>query len=307
MMSAALRTGDPEEWSLDMWQNIRSVARIGPQADERGGYSPSRLALKLATSSTTDYDNTVYEHAPQGPKRKILMVCTEEREMTMRNGKKFSTGNHPVEMLVPMLHLEKAGFHIGIVTPTGRPVAIEMWAMPDQDPAVQDIYDRYRDAFANPDSLSDFASTLQAHQDIAAVFIPGGHGAMLGLPENEDLQRVIRWTLEEDLFMLSICHGPAALLAENLGESQTSLAYRGYSMAVFPDRTDKITPLVGYMPGHMPWFFGERLTELGVNIVNSQANGTCHRDRRLITGDSPNAANEFGKMAAQALLSESGA
>jgi len=28
----------------------------------------------------------------------------------MKNGKKFSTGNHPVEMLVPMLHFKKAGF-----------------------------------------------------------------------------------------------------------------------------------------------------------------------------------------------------
>ncbi|NDK30973.1 glyoxalase III HchA [Nesterenkonia haasae] len=288
-----------------MWQNIRSVVRIGPQADERGGYSPSRLALKMATTSVTDYDNTIYQSSPRGSRKKILMVCTEQREMTMRNGKKFSTGNHPVEMLVPMLHLEKAGFHIGIVTPTGRPVAIEMWAMPDQDEAVQDIYNRYRDAFANPDSLSDFVSTLEAHQDVAAVFIPGGHGAMLGLPENEDLQRVIRWTIEEDLFMLSICHGPAALLAENLGQSPSAFAYRGYSMAVFPDRMDRVTPFLGYMPGPMPWFCGERLAQLGVNVVNSTANGTCHRDRRLITGDSPKAANAFGKLAAEVLLAES--
>lgn len=288
-----------------MLQTLRSISRIGPQADERGGYSPSRLALKLATTATTDYDATVYRDAPQGPKKKILMVCTEEREMTMRSGKKFSTGNHPVEMLVPMLHLEKAGYHIGIVTPTGRPVAIEMWAMPSHDSAVQDIHNRYRDAFSNPDSLSDLVSTLDAHRDIAAVFIPGGHGAMLGLPENEDLQKLIRWTIAEDLFMLSICHGPAALIAENLGAADESFAYRGYEMAVFPDRTDRLTPYVGYMPGHMPWYVGERLTELGVTIVNSKADGTCHRDRRLITGDSPQAANAFGKLAAEALLADS--
>ena len=30
--------------------------------------------------------------------------------MKMQNGKLFSTGNHPIEALVPMLHLKNAGF-----------------------------------------------------------------------------------------------------------------------------------------------------------------------------------------------------
>ena len=59
------------------------------------------------------------------------MVCTEEKNMTMANGKIFSTGNHPVEIGLPMLHLLNAGFDIDIVTPTGNPVKIEMWAMPE--------------------------------------------------------------------------------------------------------------------------------------------------------------------------------
>jgi len=43
------------------------------------------------------------------------MVCTEERNMTMANGKKFSTGNHPVEMALPMLHLLNARLEIDYV------------------------------------------------------------------------------------------------------------------------------------------------------------------------------------------------
>jgi molecular chaperone Hsp31 and glyoxalase 3 len=75
-------------------------------------------------------------------------------------------------------------------------------------------------------------------------------------------------------------------------------------MAVFPDALDKQTPMFGYMPGHMPWYFGEKLRELGVEIINKKANGTCYQDRKLITGDSPKAANEFGKMSAMALIKE---
>ena len=93
-----------------------------PTKTANGTYSPSPLALKLATSATTNFDSTTYENKYTGNK-KVLMICTEERNMTMANGKKFSTGNHPVEMLLPVLHLKNAGFDVDVVTPTGKPVA----------------------------------------------------------------------------------------------------------------------------------------------------------------------------------------
>jgi len=109
--------------------------------------------------------------------------------------------------------------------------------------------------------------------------------------------------VERNKYLLAICHGPAALLSVNLGKRDDEFIFRNYKMAVFPDKLDKITPLFGYMPGHMPWYLGEKLKALGVEIVNKNANGRCYRDRRLITGDSPQAANRFGKMAVEALLS----
>ncbi len=284
---------------------IKKLFGMAPKQDANEGFTPSPLALKLATKSKTDYDYTVYPNAYQGGIMKILMVCTEERHMTMKNGLKFSTGNHPVEMLVPMLHLEQAGFQIDVYTPTGKAAKIEMWAMPTKDPVVKEIYQRYQDEFENPKSLNDFVHTsMNDDSTYIAVFIPGGHGAMLGLPENYDLKKLIQWVSDTDKYMLTICHGPAALLAGNLNVDQDSFVYRGYKMAVFPDGVDKLTPLFGYMPGHMPWYFGEKLRELGVEIINNKANGACCHDRKLITGDSPDAANEFGKMAAEALIAE---
>jgi molecular chaperone Hsp31 and glyoxalase 3 len=283
---------------------IKKMLRIAPKIESDGSYSPSPLALKLATKSNTDYDHTTYSSAYKGGKCKVMMVCSEESNMMMKNGKEFSTGNHPVEMLVPMLHLEQAGFDIDIYTPTGKPVKIEMWAMPKKDEAVNNIYQKYKSNFECPSSLSDFVqNSIDDESCYIAVYIPGGHGAMLGLPENKDLEKVIRWVHEKDKYMLAICHGPAALLAGSLNGDKDSFVYRGYKVAVFPDGLDKITPLFGYMPGHMPWYFGEKLQALGVEIINKKANGTCYQDRKLITGDSPDAANKFGRMAAEALLS----
>jgi molecular chaperone Hsp31 and glyoxalase 3 len=64
-----------------------------------------------------------------------------------------------------------------------------------------------------------------------------------------------------------------------------------------------MAPMIGYLPGHMPYKFGERLQRLGVTLVNKKADSTCHVDRKLITGASPEAANDFGRLVAQQLLS----
>ncbi len=275
-----------------------------PTSTEDGAFSPSPLALKLATSSTTDFDNTSYENKYTGNK-KVLMICTEERNMIMANGKKFSTGNHPVEMMLPMLHLRNAGFDIDIVTPTGKPVKIEMWAMPEEDEDVKAIYSEYKQQFENPKNLSDFVeNAMDNNSDYIAIYIPGGHGAMLGLPKNKDLNKLIHWSYDKDLFMLAICHGPAALLAANLDSDKDSFVYKGYKIAAFPDAVDEQTPMIGYMPGKMPWKFGEKLNNLGVTIINQEADNTCYVDRKLITGASPQAANDFGKLAATELLKD---
>mgnify|MGYP001379604517 CR=1 FL=1 len=76
--------------------------------------------------------------------------------MAMANGKKFSTGNHPVEMALPMLHFLSAGFEIDLITPTGAPIAIEIWAMPDKDPHVAGFFYASERAFKNRKSLAEF-------------------------------------------------------------------------------------------------------------------------------------------------------
>lgn len=275
-----------------------------PTATEDGAFSPSPLALKLATSATTDFDNTTYENPYTGNK-KVLMICTEERNMTMANGEKFSTGNHPVEMMLPILHLKNAGFDVDVVTPTGEPVKIEMWAMPGEDKYIKAVYSEFKTKFENPGSLSDFVqNTMSDSKDYLAVFIPGGHGAMLGLPENRDLNKVLHWSYDNDMHMLAICHGPAALLAASLDGNKDSFIYKGYKIASFPDAVDAQGPMIGYTPGAMPWIYGEQLNKLGVTIINEAADNTVYIDRKLISGASPLAANAFGKLAATELLKE---
>lgn len=80
--------------------------------------------------------------------------------MTMLNGKEFSTGNHPVEALVPMLHLKDAGFTFEVATPTGAPVVFEMWAMPTKDENVMGLYEELTPQLQHPKSLVDLARSF---------------------------------------------------------------------------------------------------------------------------------------------------
>lgn len=121
---------------------------------------------------------------------------------------------------------------------------------------------------------------------------------MIGLPESEEVAEILRWFIANDRFVISICHGPAAFLALRNGDNPLN----GYSLCAFPDAADKQTPELGYMPGHLTWYFGEQLSSMGMKIMNTEIKGSVFQDRKLLTGDSPFAANALGKLAAEQLL-----
>ena len=273
-----------------------------PKLELDGSYSPSKLAIMLGTVSKTDYEAISYEKY-QGKKSKILVIFTEQKNLEMKNGKMFSTGNHPVEALLPMLHLKNAGFDFEIATPTGKPVVFEMWAFPQEDEAVKAIYDEFKSSFESPKKLAEFTDTLIIDAaSYAAVFVPGGHGAMIDIPEDKNVAKVLNWAHQNDVFTISLCHGPGSFLTTTLDGQK--FIYAGYRMAVFPDAVDEMTPMIGYLPGHMILGVSERLKSLGANIVNTEGDETVCVDRKLITGASPLASNELGKLAANTLLKE---
>lgn len=272
---------------------------------EDNAFFPSPYSLGQFTSPKSNLSDADYPDAYSGGRLKVLMIATDERYLLMKNGTMFSTGNHPVETLLPMYHLDKAGFEFDIATLSGNPVKFELWALPREDEAVQSIFQKYRDKFKQPLKLSDVIDTkLGANSDYIGVFIPGGHGALNGIPHSPEVGAVLKWATQADNYIISLCHGPAAFLAAAIGEPAQDYIFKGYKICAFPDSIDAKTPDIGYMPGPMPWFMGERLRELGIEIVNADITGQIHQDRKLLTGDSPFAANNLGRAAAKALLEE---
>jgi molecular chaperone Hsp31 and glyoxalase 3 len=278
-----------------------------PTADsaEYNAFFPSPYSLSQFTSPKSDLSGADYPQPYKGGRWKILMIAADERYLPMQNGTRFSTGNHPIETLLPMYHLDKAGFAFDVATLSGNPVKFEYWAFPGEDAEVKAIHDKYLAQFQQPLKLADvLAQGLGDDSDYLALFIPGGHGALIGLPQSTDVKAALHWAVQHDRHIITLCHGPAALLAAGVGEAPQDYLFKDYKICAFPDTLDAQTPQLGYMPGQMQWFMGGKLKALGVEIINQDIAGHTHQDRKLITGDSPYASNKVGQLAAQALLSD---
>ncbi|WP_030014898.1 MULTISPECIES: glyoxalase III HchA [Micrococcales] len=270
---------------------------------EDNAYFPSPYSLGQYTAPTTDFDGLSTDATYPGDRWKILVIATEERYMPMQNGTFFSTGNHPVETLLPLHHMAKAGYGIDVATIGGGVGKFEWWAYPGEDRAVGETWEATREKFKAPHKLADVIS--EGLDDYAAIFIPGGHGAMNGIPESRDVRDALDFFIAENRLIITLCHGPAALLTLSLDRETNPLA--GREIVAFPDTIDAGANVeIGYLPGTMPWALGEALTRDGFVITNSQMSGTTTRDGNLLTGDSPLAAHQLGKDSVAALLQEFG-
>lgn len=272
-----------------------------PDKAEHNAFFPSEYSLGQYVPPKTDFDGAHHERVTSGP-RKILMIGTDERYLPLKDGKFFSTGNHPVETLVPLMHLDAAGYEIEVATISGNMVKMELWAMPAEDDAVKAAYEKFLPQLQNPKKLADVLSDT-SQLDYAAIFVPGGHGATIGIPHSPDVRATLEWALANDRFIITLCHGPAALLAAADGDRSP---FAGYSVCVFPDALDQGPNIeIGYLPGEMQWVVAKQLQQQGLTVVNAEMTGQVHQDRKLVTGDSPLASNALGRLAVEALAGRS--
>jgi putative intracellular protease/amidase len=130
-----------------------------------------------------------------------------------------------------------------------------------------------------------------------AIFLPGGHGTMFDLPENEKLQALIREMYEEDKVVAAVCHGPAGLVGVTLSDG-TSLV-KGKKITAFTDEEEREITLDRFMP----FLLETRLRELGANFV-AASNWSDHLqvDGKLITGQNPQSTISVAKEVTKQLV-----
>ncbi|EFV14263.1 glyoxalase III HchA [Segniliparus rugosus] len=276
-----------------------------PDPAEYNAFFPSAYSLAKYTAPTSDFGGADYPNPYTGGRWKILLIATEERYLLTKNGTFFSTGNHPLELLLPLLHFAAAGFEVDVATLSGNPAKFELWALPNEDEAVKAGFEKFLPKFRQPLKLSDVVeNNLGPDSDYIALFVPGGHGVINGIPESELVGKTLDWALTNDKHIVTLCHGPvflSSLLA--VGARRDDYPLRGYQITVFPDALDEGANVeIGYLPGRLVRLVAKELEELGLVVLNTGITGQVHQDRKLLTGDSPLASNNLGKLAVPLLL-----
>ena len=285
---------------------IKKLFGLAPTKEKNGsGYIPSPMGRKLGVDKVSGYKATDFGGKKYSGPKKVLVLCTEERYFKMTNGKLFSTGNNVQETMVPLMHLVNGGFDFDVVTPTGKSAILEEWSVPVNDEAVIKFRKTHQSKFDKPLSLKELISKNELNDDseYIALFLPGGHGSMVGLPNDANVGGLIRWIKQSDRYLVAVCHGPAAMMATTQNSKEPH-PYKGYKMVAFPDKFDKQSPSLGYLPGQLTWFQCEALEKEGIKIINDKITGATHIDRKLISGDSPKACDDLGKIAVHELFKE---
>ncbi|MDQ0859724.1 putative intracellular protease/amidase [Bacillus sp. V2I10] len=119
-------------------------------------------------------------------------------------------------------------------------------------------------------------------EDFDAIFLPGGHGTMFDLPDNQKLQELLRDFYEGDKIVAAVCHGPAGWVGATLSNGQPLVA--GKRVNTFTDREEADTGL----GEHLPFLLESKIRDLGAIFVAAPNWSTYYEvDGNLITGQNP--------------------
>ncbi|MED1205797.1 type 1 glutamine amidotransferase domain-containing protein [Heyndrickxia acidicola] len=209
----------------------------------------------------------------------ILMVVTTADKMN----EDHETGLWLSEFGEAYVEFDKLGYDITVASPLGGKAPVDERSLQGDDP--QEVLDtaKYLENTVKLDEINDVSK-------FDAIFLPGGHGTMFDMPENDKLQAIIRDLYESGKVVAAVCHGPAGLVGVKLSDG-TPLV-KGKTVTSFTDAEEKETTLDQYMP----FLLESRLRELGANF-EAASNWSDHLevDGNLITGQNPQSTISVAK------------
>jgi putative intracellular protease/amidase len=186
------------------------------------------------------------------------------------------TGLWLEEFAVPFTAFSEAGASIRVVSPKGGAVPIDPKTAPTE-----------KDREKWPAALQALTSTGRLAEVAAdrfdAVFIPGGHGPMVDLVNDQELQRLLAAFDRDGKMVAAVCHGPAALL--NVRNAAGEPLVKGRKVTGFTNVEERLVMLHSVVP----FLLEDALKERGANFESALLPFFSHvvRDENLITGQNP--------------------
>jgi putative intracellular protease/amidase/sugar lactone lactonase YvrE len=218
---------------------------------------------------------------------KVLIVTTSHDRFAGANS--HPTGVWLEEFAVPYMELLNNAIDMTIASPKGGEMPIDPRSAPtvEQSQAWQSAIVAAKETI----KLSEVKST-----EFDALFLPGGHGPMFDLPDNADLQRLLREFYEAGKIIAAVCHGPAGLVGATLADG-TSLV----KDKVLTSYTNS-EEIAAQLDKEVPFVLEQRLRELGaIFIAHGNKADHVEQDGQFITGQNPNSSASIAHALVSAL------
>lgn len=151
--------------------------------------------------------------------------------------------------------------------------------------------------FNNPVALSSLSDERMSEFD--ALFVPGGHGPMVDLPDNADLRRLLAILHDKGKVIASLCHGPAMLLSAP-DRMDGQWLFEGYRLTAYTNDEEDQNK-IGRLG--MQWYLADALQNAGGILDDAPYAWASHVvvDRNLITGQNPNSTEATADAVIKAL------
>lgn len=218
---------------------------------------------------------------------KILMVVSAADSLTMKDGSEHPTGVWAEELVVSHRLLREAGHTVDLASPGGARPAFDEASFSPEMAGGQDRAEDFRAYIASIDEELSAPLTL-GEVDVSgydAVVLPGGHGPMADLFQDQDLGRILVEADRTGRIIAPFCHGPAGLLSAGDG----TFAFAGRRMTVFTNGEE----LSGGTGENTPWFVETALRERGAVVeLGPDWSSFVVRDGNLITGQNPQSSQD---------------
>jgi putative intracellular protease/amidase/sugar lactone lactonase YvrE len=199
------------------------------------------------------------------------------------------TGVWMEEFALPYLELAGHGVEMTIASPKGGAMPIDPRSLPT--PEQEKAWQRAIAASQQTIKLAEVTST-----EFDAIFLPGGHGPMFDLPENPDLQRLLREFHEAGKIIAAVCHGPVGLVGATLADGTPLVKDRVLTAYTYAEE------IAAKLDQDVPFILEQRLRELGaIFVAHENKSDHVERDANLITGQNPNSSASIARALLTAL------
>ncbi len=225
--------------------------------------------------------------------KKILILTTSHDKMGETD---HPTGSWVEEVAAPYYALVDAGVAVTIASIKGGVVPFDPNSQ-KPDAVKAEAAQRFIKDTAVQAALRETPALAALNADeFDGIFLPGGHGVMWDLPENQVLADLLKKYDSAGKVIAAVCHGPAGLAGALRADGKPLVA--GRNVTGFTDSEEKAVGLDHVVP----FLLESKLRELG-GLFESGGDWQPHavRSGNLITGQNPMSSELVGAHILKAL------